>query len=89
MNMIDLQIKSCLNNPLSSPIRSFLQTIKSCGKIHPSLRVFMTGITPITLADASGINFIKDISLDAKFGDILGFSQIDIARGLKLAGIEE
>ena len=43
---------------LSSPIRSFFETIKTMTNI----RSFTVGISPIALADASGANFVYDIS---------------------------
>ena len=48
----------------------------------------MLVITPFSLAHASGPNCMKNISLDSRFGDILGFSQKDIDHGLTIAGME-
>ena len=76
-------------DPLSSPIRSFLETINFCKAILPGLRLFMTDVTPIALSDASSVNFIENISQKEQFGDILGFSQSDIERGLQIAELKK
>jgi len=76
------------NEPLSSPIRTFYETLKTCSQILANFRVLSVGITPLALADASGVNFMEDISLDMKFGDIVGFSQKDIDHGLAVAGVK-
>jgi hypothetical protein len=44
----------------SSPIRSFLETLKSLSSIE--VRSFITGIMALTLADSSGYNIATDIT---------------------------
>ena len=63
-------------DPLSSPIRSFFETIK----MMTNIRSFTVGISPIALADASGANFIADISAYA--GDVVGFTDADVRSAL-------
>jgi hypothetical protein len=63
-------------DPLSSPIRSFFETIKMMTKI----RSFTVGISPIALADASGAIFILDIS--AFVGDVVGLNDSDVRSAL-------
>ena len=61
---------------LSSPIRSFFETIKTMTNI----RSFTVGISPIALADASGANFVYDIS--EYVGDIVGLTDTDVHSAL-------
>ena len=74
---------------ISSPIRSFFETLKSISSESLNFRSFTVGITPLTLADASGVNFMKDVSLDENYGNIVGFTQSDIDFGLILAGVDK
>lgn len=47
--------------------------------IKGGVRLFMTGVSPVTLDDVtSGANHIKNISLWNKFHELLGFSQIEV-----------
>jgi hypothetical protein len=50
---------------LSSPMRSFLQTVKTVCGDDGNTRLFMTGIMPLALADASGFNIAKNMTLDS------------------------
>ncbi len=59
-------------DPISSPIRSFFETLK----MIVGVRSCTFGISPIALADASGANFITDISNDV--GDVVGLTDADI-----------
>jgi hypothetical protein len=63
-------------DPISSPIRSFFETIKTM----TGIRSFTVGISPIALADASGANFISDIS--AYVGDVVGLAEADVRSAL-------
>ena len=68
-------------NPYSSIFRSFLQTLKAIAervKFY-EFRSFITGITPLAVADASGYNVAYNVSLSPSFGDIVGFSETDIS----------
>ena len=76
-------------DPLSSPIRSFFETLKSISGNNPNFRTFTVGITPLALPNASGPNTMKDISLNKKYGDIVGFTQKDIDNGLAIAGVKK
>lgn len=51
-----------------------------------NFRSLTVGITPLALADA--ITMIN-ISLDYKYGDIVGFAQKDIDNGLAIAGVKK
>ena len=76
-------------DPLSSPIRSFFETLKSISGNNPNFRTFTVGITPLAPADASGPNTMDDISLNDTYGDIVGFTQKDIDNGLAIAGVKK
>ncbi|MEA1053924.1 AAA family ATPase, partial [Lamprobacter modestohalophilus] len=53
-------------------------------------RVFITGVSPVVLADiSSGYNVSKDLSLDARFVDLCGFSEGEIAAVLNQLGVEQ
>ena len=64
------------NDALSSPLRAFLQTLKN---LECHNRTFVTGITPLALADASAANNFKHIYTDNPvFADMLGFRRDDL-----------
>jgi hypothetical protein len=63
-------------DPVSSPMRSFFETIK----MMTNIRSFTVGISPIALADASGANFVSDIS--AYVGDVVGLTDADVHSAL-------
>ena len=59
---------------------SFLETLKAIPEVEFSeFRSFITGITPLAVADASGYNVAYNVSLSPSFGDIVGFSETDIS----------
>ena len=61
--------------------RSFFKILKSgtTGSGAPISRLFITGVSPITLDDVtSGFNIGKNISLDMAFNEMLGFRQEDV-----------
>jgi hypothetical protein len=68
----------------SSLLRSFLTQLKSIPNTvaFSEFRTFITGITPLVLADASGYNVAYNISLDRRFGDMIGFYESDISETL-------
>jgi len=68
-------------DPASSPIRSFYETLKSIHGLR-GYRTISMGLTPISLADASGANYMKNISHKRSFGDMVGFTQSDLRRAL-------
>jgi hypothetical protein len=65
----------------SSPFRSFYETLKSIHALGDYRSISM-GLTPISLADGSGANFLKNITHDTKFGYMVGFTQNDLRRAL-------
>jgi hypothetical protein len=69
--------------PASSPIRAFFETLKELGK-WSGLRVLTTGILPLALADASGYNVAMSLTHDAKFAALVGFTENDLKRALRL-----
>lgn len=66
----------------SSPIRSFLETLKSLRGLE--VRSFITGIMPLALADSSGYNIAKDITHNQQFASLAGFRKRDLERALAL-----
>lgn len=74
------------NIVLSSPIISLFETLKLISESNLNFRSLTVGITPLALADA--ITMIN-ISLDYKYGDIVGFAQKDIDNGLAIAGVKK
>jgi hypothetical protein len=62
-------------------LRSFFNVIKggTTGSDAPISRLFMTGVSPITMDDVtSGFNIATNISLDSDIVDILGFTQSEV-----------
>ncbi|WP_328985276.1 P-loop NTPase family protein [Thiorhodovibrio winogradskyi] len=52
-------------------------------------RVFITGVSPVVLADiSSGYNVSEDISLDARFIDLCGFTETEVAAVLEQLAAE-
>ena len=63
--------------------RAFFATLKAGTEQGGGLeRLFMTGVSPITLDDVtSGFNIAKNISLSPEFNEMLGFTEAEV-RGL-------
>jgi len=62
-------------------LRSFFNVIKAgtTGSDTPISRLFMTGVSPITLDDVtSGFNIATNISLDDDINEILGLTQTEV-----------
>jgi hypothetical protein len=62
-------------------LRSFFNVIKAgtTGSDTPVSRLFMTGVSPITLDDVtSGFNIATNISLDDDINEILGFNTAEV-----------
>jgi len=62
-------------------LRSFFNVVKSgtTGSGSPISRLFMTGVSPITLDDVtSGFNIATNISLDSDINEIMGFTQSEV-----------
>lgn len=74
----------------SSPIRGIYECFKGLSRhLGDSFLQLSTGITPIALADASGANYVTNVSMKYAMGDVVGFSREDLEVGLKNAGIVE
>jgi hypothetical protein len=61
--------------------RSFFNVLKAgtSGMDAPINRLFLTGVSPITLDDVtSGYNIGENISLDPGFNEMLGFTETDV-----------
>ncbi|KAI3660903.1 hypothetical protein MP638_006660 [Amoeboaphelidium occidentale] len=58
-------------DPKSSVIRNVLETVKSVGR-EGGMRTFITGISPMAMADASGYNICKNITHDSDLAELLG-----------------
>jgi len=61
--------------------RSFFRVLKggTDGTGAPFSRLFVTGVSPITLDDVtSGFNIGKNVSIDADFNQMLGFTEDDV-----------
>ena len=57
-------------------VRSFYEIIKTATMSGVAQRVFITGVTPITMDTmTSGFNIIKDITRDEEFNELAGFNQ--------------
>jgi hypothetical protein len=62
-------------------LRSFFNVIKAgtTGSDTPISRLFMTGVSPITLDDVtSGFNIATNISLDLDIAEIMGFTKTEV-----------
>jgi len=62
-------------------LRSFFNVIKAgtTGSGTPISRLFMTGISPITLDDVtSGFNIATNISLDSDINEMMGFTKTEV-----------
>ena len=62
----------------TSPLRGVLETLKA---IKPT-RTFVTGITTLALADASGANSFRNVSAQPHLGSMLGFTEGHLRRAL-------
>ena len=73
--------------------RSFFNVLKvgTTGAGAPVTRLFITGVSPVTLDDlTSGFNIGENISIDSTFNRMLGFSRTDVQEMLdyyKTAGL--
>ena len=74
-------ISGTSGDPKSSLIRSVLETVKSVsGEVD--MKTFITGISPMTMADSSGYNVCENITHLESVASIVGFEESDIMRGL-------
>jgi hypothetical protein len=71
-------------------LKTLFKAVKSLASGQGIDRVFITGVSPVVLADiSSGYNVAKDLSLDARFVDLCGFSEDEIAAVLHQLGAEQ
>ncbi|MGE5344094.1 MAG: AAA family ATPase [Candidatus Omnitrophota bacterium] len=66
---------------IPSLLRSFFKAIKggTTGSGAPISRLFMTGVSPVSLDDViSGFNIAMDISQDPNVNEMLGFTQTEV-----------
>ena len=73
-------------------MRAFYKAIKAGAQAGTIQRVFITGVTPVPLDDmASGFNISTNISTDATFNTLCGFTRDDVAEAVDqfLAGTPE
>ena len=61
-------------------LKTVFKAVKSLASGAGIDRVFITGVSPVVLADiSSGYNVSEDISLDARFVDLCGFTEAEVA----------
>jgi len=71
--------------------REFFTLLKvgTSGNNAPIDRIFITGVTPMTMYDVtSGFNIVKNISLDSQFNALTGFTEGEVKKIFKDFGIE-
>jgi hypothetical protein len=62
-------------------VREFYKTVKEGAALGTIPRIFMTGVSPVTLDDlTSGFNITSNVSLDADFNALAGFTAEDVRR---------
>ncbi|NCC40429.1 MAG: AAA family ATPase [Gammaproteobacteria bacterium] len=71
-------------------LKTVFKAVKSLASGAGIDRVFITGVSPVVLADiSSGYNVSKDVSLDARFVDLCGFSESEVAAVLDQLAAEQ
>ncbi|MBK5940996.1 AAA family ATPase [Halochromatium roseum] len=71
-------------------LKTVFKAVKSLASGAGIDRVFITGVSPVVLADiSSGYNVSKDISLDARFVDLCGFTEAEVAAVLDQLAAEQ
>jgi len=61
-------------------VRKFFEVIKTFTGTGLVARMFATGVTPVTLDSlTSGFNIAKNLSLDERFNDMMGFTEAEVA----------
>lgn len=72
--------------------KQFFTTLKAgtTGNNAPIKRMFITGVTPMTMYDVtSGFNIGKNISLSTEFHDLVGLNQAEVDKILEDYGLQE
>ncbi len=75
----------------TAPFKQFFTTLKAgaSGNNAPIKRMFITGVTPMTMYDVtSGFNIGKNISLDSQFHNMIGLDNKELDNALKEFKIE-
>ncbi len=70
----------------TAPFKQFFTTLKAgaSGNNAPIRRMFITGVTPMTMYDVtSGFNIGRNISLDSKFHNMIGLNSSELENALK------
>ena len=65
-------------------VRSFYEVIKGATQTGTVQKMFITGVTPITLDSlSSGFNIVKHITYREEFNDLAGFTKEEVAHSLE------
>jgi len=70
----------------TAPFKQFFTTLKAgtAGNNAPIKRMFITGVTPMTMYDVtSGFNIGKNISLDSRFHNMIGLNSNEVDNALR------
>ena len=71
-------------------VRKFYESIKTATRDNIVERMFVTGVSPITLDSlTSGFNISSNISLRHDFHEMMGFNEREVEQILKKIGVEE
>ena len=71
-------------------VRKFYETIKTATGMGIVQKLFVTGVSPITLDSmTSGFNISSNVSLDVLFHQMLGFEENEVANILENIGVEK
>ena len=71
-------------------VRKFFEILKQGTGKGIVDRIFITGVSPITLDSlTSGFNIGMNLSRDFRFAEMLGFTEKEVANYLKISGVEE
>ena len=71
-------------------VRKFFEVVKTGTQSGIIDRIFITGVSPVTLDSlTSGFNIGDNLSLDLPMHDFMGFTEEETARFLSLAGIPD
>ena len=76
----------------TAPFKQFFTTLKAgtAGNNAPIKRMFITGVTPMTMYDVtSGFNIGENISLDSRFHNMVGFNTKELKYTLKEYNIDD
>ena len=68
-------------------LRSFFATLKAGTESANLERLFITGVSPVTMDDVtSGFNIGSNLSFDKKYNELLGFTETEVRGLVKLYG---